>query len=196
MKVYTKTGDKGTSQLFNGERRSKDDAVFQALGAVDECNAFIGLACEFVDEKNADVAEQLGNIMSRMFDVGASVATPQESSSAAKLKRSSFNVVHVETLEKAIDAMDAELPPLKTFILPSGGKCAAHLHVARTLARRAERHIVPLVREGHVDANVGKFVNRLSDYLFMAARYMAMKQGHQERAWEKFVEPEAAAKSE
>mmetsp|Transcript_4502 Transcript_4502/g.9624 ORF Transcript_4502/g.9624 Transcript_4502/m.9624 type:complete len:252 (+) Transcript_4502:441-1196(+) len=191
MKVYTKTGDKGTSQLFNGERRNKDDDVFEALGAVDECNAFIGLACEFVDAENSKIADQLGEIMSRMFDVGASVATPQDKSSQAKIKRSSFADVHVVALENAIDAMDAELPPLRNFILPSGGHCSAHLHVARTLARRAERRVVPLVRSGQVDPEVGKFLNRLSDYLFVTARYMAMKQGHTERQWQKYVAPEA-----
>eukprot|EP00516_Mucochytrium_quahogii_P003904 CAMPEP_0203755006 /NCGR_PEP_ID=MMETSP0098-20131031/8524_1 /ASSEMBLY_ACC=CAM_ASM_000208 /TAXON_ID=96639 /ORGANISM=" , Strain NY0313808BC1" /LENGTH=191 /DNA_ID=CAMNT_0050646291 /DNA_START=661 /DNA_END=1236 /DNA_ORIENTATION=- len=186
MKVYTKTGDKGTSQLFNGERRAKDDDTFAALGAIDECNAFIGLACEYVGAEPSQVTESLEDIMSRMFDVGASVATPQDNSSNAKLKRASFSGDHVKNLETRIDKMDEELPPLKTFILPSGGKCSAHLHVARTLARRAERHVVPLIRDEKVDPEVGIYLNRLSDYLFVTARYVAMKQGHQERIWKKY----------
>ncbi len=191
MKIYTKTGDKGTSQLFNGERRDKDDEVFQALGAVDECNAMIGLACEYSGELS-ELAAQLEDIMSRMFDVGASVATPLESSSKAKLGRAHFDASHTPRLERWIDAMDEQLPPLTTFILPSGGKCAAHLHVARTLARRAERHVTPLVKSGSTDPEVGKFLNRLSDYLFMAARFAAKQQGFTERTWKK-VDAEAAS---
>jgi len=173
-----------------GERRNKDDEVFQALGSIDECNAMIGLAREYVDQtsdEQKEVADALEYIMSRMFDVGASVATPQDNSSNAKLKRATFDSVHVERLEAWIDEMDSALPALTTFILPSGGPCSAHLHVARTLARRAERHVVPLVREGHADPGVGIFLNRLSDYLFQAARYIANKQGHEERVWLKHV---------
>ncbi len=190
MKIYTKTGDKGTSQLFSGERRDKDDEVFQALGAVDECNAMIGLACEYSGDLS-ELSAQLEEIMSRMFDVGASVATPLDSSSKAKLGRAHFDASHTPRLERWIDAMDEQLPPLTTFILPSGGKCAAHLHVARTLARRAERHVTPLVKSGSTDPEVGKFLNRLSDYLFMAARFAAKQQGFTERTWKKVTPGDA-----
>lgn len=153
MKVYTKTGDKGTSQLFSGERRPKDDAVFQALGAVDECNAMIGVAREFLCTDNpaeATASTELQMIMSRLFDVGSSVATPIDSSSKSKLKRAAFNAELVKDLETSIDRMDEELPPLKNFILPSGGKCAAHLHAARTITRRAERRVFQLVAQEKV----------------------------------------------
>jgi len=187
MKVYTKTGDKGTSQLFNGERRPKDDAVFEALGSIDECNAMIGLAREFVqvDSSNLKLDDTLEEIMSRMFDIGACVATPKNSSNDAKLMKTAFQASHTSSLEAWIDEMDKDLPPLTTFILPSGGKCSAHLHVARTLARRAERKVVPLVSDDHVDAQVGIYLNRLSDFLFMAARYSALKEGVEEKKWRK-----------
>jgi len=188
MKVYTKTGDKGTSQLFNGERRPKDDAVFEALGAVDECNAFIGLAREYLDvskQAEAKLGQELEEIMSRLFDVGSAVATPTDTSSNSKLKRAFFNPDNVTMLERSIDAMDEELPPLKNFILPSGGKCASHLHVARTLARRAERRVVVLVTVEQVENSVGIYMNRLSDYLFTAARFVAMKQQFEEKIYKK-----------
>lgn len=186
MKVYTKTGDKGTSQLFSGERRSKRDEVFEALGTVDEANASIGLAREFLDpEAHAAVSAELEEIMSRLLDVGSSVATPVDVSSSSKLKRVAFDADLVLHLEESIDRMDEELPPLKNFILPSGGKCAAHLHVARTVVRRAERIVAGLVQEEKVEASVGIYLNRLSDYLFTLARFIAMKQGHEEKIYKK-----------
>jgi len=186
MKIYTKTGDKGTSQLFNGERREKDDPVFEALGAVDECNAFVGLCLEFLNfEGSEETSDSLQKVMSRMFDVGASIATPQDTSSDAKKKRTGFSTDHVEELELAIDKMEESLPALTQFILPSGGHASAHLHVARTLARRAERRVVPLIRNNQVDPEVGRFLNRLSDFLFVTARYVCMKSGKTEKIWQK-----------
>ena len=186
MKVYTKTGDKGTSQLFSGERRSKGDDVFSALGTVDEANASIGLAREFLDPaEHESVSLELEEIMSRLLDIGSSVATPIDVSSNAKLKRVEFDPELVLRLEESIDRMDEELPPLKNFILPSGGKCAAHLHVARTVVRRAERIVAGLVQEEKVEPSVGIYLNRLSDYLFTLARYVAMKQGHEEKIYKK-----------
>ena len=131
--------------------------------------------------------------MSRLFDVGSAVATPLDSSSDAKLKRAAFDESHVATLETLIDKMDEELPPLKNFILPSGGLCAAHFHVARTLARRAERRVVPMVRSGAVDPGVGIYLNRLSDFLFVAARFSALRHGHSEKIYKKAREVPAAA---
>lgn len=107
-----------------------------------------------------------------MLDVGSAVATPQHSSSASKAARASFQAAGtaVAQLEQWLDTLDARLPPLRNFILPGGGVAAASLHAARAVARRAERSVVPLVRDGHVDAAVGVYLNRLSDYLFVAAR--------------------------
>lgn len=138
----------------SGERRDKDDKIFDALGACDELNASLGLAREFCDEINQpEMCSLLEEIMSRLFDVGSQVATPRSSSesSVSKLRHTAFDESHVVAMEKQIDAFDAQLPPLKNFILPSGGRASAQLHVSRTLARRAERRVWPLIREGNVD---------------------------------------------
>lgn len=124
IKVYTKTGDKGTSQLYNGERRPKDDAVFEALGAVDELNASVGVAKEFllvekVTDPEFNLVGELEEVLSRLLDVGAAVATPLDTTkSQAKINRVSFSADNTTRLEKNIDKMDEQLPPLKNFILP------------------------------------------------------------------------------
>ncbi|KAG6579993.1 ATP:cob(I)alamin adenosyltransferase [Phytophthora cinnamomi] len=186
MKVYTKTGDKGTSQLFSGERRPKNDAVFQALGDTDELNAQIGVAVEQARAAaNAFLPPKLEQIQSRLFDLGACVATPLTSASETKQRRTGvFDEANVTQLERWIDEMDAELPSLKCFILPSGGGLAStHLHVARAVCRRAERSVVPLVAAGDVDGVVQRYLNRLSDFLFVSARFAAVKEGKEETKW-------------
>lgn len=197
MKVYTKTGDKGTSQLFSGERRTKDDAVFKALGDTDELNAHVGLATEWVRAtSNTFLPSKLEQIQSRLFDVGACVATPLTSAPRSKKNRAgTFDDTNVGVLEQWIDAMDAELPPLTSFILPSGGGLAStQLHVARAVCRRAERRVVPLAAAGDVDASVLRYLNRLSDFLFVAARYAALKEGKEETKWQnQNVKPAAGA---
>ncbi|KAH7460385.1 hypothetical protein PRIC1_006931 [Phytophthora ramorum] len=186
MKVYTKTGDKGTSQLFSGERRPKNDAVFQALGDTDELNAHVGVAVEQARvAANTFLPPRLEQIQSRLFDLGACVATPLTSASQPKQRRAGvFDEANVAQLERWIDEMDEQLPPLTSFILPSGGGLAStQLHVARAVCRRAERSVVPLVAAGDVDGVVQRFLNRLSDFLFVAARFAALKEGKEETKW-------------
>ncbi|ETI54470.1 ATP:cob(I)alamin adenosyltransferase [Phytophthora nicotianae CJ01A1] len=186
MKVYTKTGDKGTSQLFSGERRPKNDAVFQALGDTDELNAHIGVAVEQARVvANVYLPPKLEQIQSRLFDLGACVATPLTSASETKQRRTGvFDEANVTQLEHWIDEMDTELPPIKCFILPSGGGLTStHLHVARAVCRRAERSVVPLVAAGDVDGVVQRYLNRLSDFLFVSARYAAVKEDKEETKW-------------
>lgn len=193
IRVYTRTGDAGTTSLFNGERRSKDELYFAALGDVDELNAHLGLAREHCGLEGVGIEEQLVEIQSRLLDAGSAIATPQRSSSPERLLRTGFPD-HTAQLEGWIDAMDDTLPALKNFILPSGGVASAQLHVARTVCRRAERALVPLVREGDLDSGVSKYVNRLSDYLFVAARFAAAKAGKAEQVYKKVaVAPAAAA---
>jgi cob(I)alamin adenosyltransferase len=175
-----------------------------ALGDVDELNAAIGLAREHCTALTPSLLEQLIEVQSRLLDVGAAVATPTSSSTAERLARVEFEGDHhTAQLEGWIDAMDDALPPLKNFILPvrdccfvtnticvkswlqSGGLASAQLHVARTVARRAERRLVTLVRDGHLAPDVAVYVNRLSDYLFVAARYAAMKAGATELIYKK-----------
>mmetsp|Transcript_5377 Transcript_5377/g.8342 ORF Transcript_5377/g.8342 Transcript_5377/m.8342 type:complete len:241 (-) Transcript_5377:559-1281(-) len=186
-KIYTRTGDEGISSLYNGERRPKSDDFFEALGAADELNAAIGVAREFCKESNNGLDSQLEEIQSRLIDVGSAVATPRSSSDPGKLERVKFDTNNVDLLETWIDAIDVQLPALTNFILPSGGRSSSFLHVARTACRRAERTITPLVRAREVEESVLRYMNRLSDYLFMAARLAALKEGQIEVIYKKGV---------
>jgi len=207
MKIYTKSGDGGTSSLYNGERRDKTNRVFHALGDCDELSSLIGIAREFVaelaehDKKDA-IASTLEWVQSRLLDVGSCIATPA-TSSEARLWRTEFSARHTQILEDRIDELDAELPSLTMFILPSGGMAASHLHVARCVCRRAERSTVALDDDvddvddvGNVDdekrntslASVKTFLNRLSDYLFTAARMCAVIDGRPEVTYRKTEE--------
>jgi len=183
FKIYTRTGDKGSSSLFNGERRRKDDLVFVALGDSDELNASLGLAranCGAHGGTRAShVISHLGLVQSRLLDVGSAIATPLTQSSEKRLARASFDDGghSASELEAWMDVMDTDLPPLRNFILPGGGVPAASLHMARAVCRRAERAVVPLVLGGDCEDAVAIYLNRLSDYLFIAARYMAVDAG-------------------
>jgi cob(I)alamin adenosyltransferase len=183
--LYTRTGDKGTSSLYTGERRSKTDPVFEALGHQDELCAAIGIAREHCHTNDNGLNSQLVEIQSRLFDLGAAVATPQNNSNADKIAYTLFDSRHTSKLEEWIDHLDSQLPPLTTFIVPSGGLSSTHLHLARVICRRAERAVVPLVDEEEVDSEVGRYLNRLSDYLFCAARTAAFREGHEEIEWRK-----------
>uniref|UniRef100_A0A7M4FET2 Corrinoid adenosyltransferase MMAB n=2 Tax=Crocodylus porosus TaxID=8502 RepID=A0A7M4FET2_CROPO len=182
-RVYTRTGDKGFSSTFTGERRSKDDQVFEALGTTDELSSAIGLASELSSESGHTFAEQLHKVQCMLQDVGANIATPISSAREAHLKRTSFTEKPVLELEQWIDKYTEQLPPLTAFILPSGGKSSAALHFSRAVCRRAERCVVPIVQAGEADPNVAKYLNRLSDYLFVLARYVAMKEGKEEKIY-------------
>lgn len=194
FKIYTKTGDKGESSLYNGQRKPKTDPVFAALGDVDELNACIGLAAAQVSGPAAarsagangagGLPEQLAEIQSRLLDVGSAVATPRDASSDRKVSKTQFDENAVASLERWIDSMDAELPPLTQFILPGGGEASARLHVARAVCRRAERAVVDLGTE-HVPQDVRIYLNRLSDYLFTAARKAALDAGAVETTYKK-----------
>jgi len=193
VKIYTKTGDKGTTSLFTGERLPKDTDYFQALGDIDEVNAEIGLAREHCLLANIPtLPERLEEIQSRLFDMGAHVATPLSKAPQAHKDRTKFDENAVSVLEQWIDEMDAELPPLRNFILPGGGLASAQLHVARAVARRCERCIVPLVLKEDVTLTVEKYINRLSDFLFVAARYAAHKANKPEMIWKKARERKPA----
>ncbi|XP_058995903.1 corrinoid adenosyltransferase MMAB isoform X1 [Mustela nigripes] len=184
-KIYTKTGDKGFSSTFTGERRSKDDQVFEAVGTTDELSSAIGFALEFITEKGHPFAEELQKIQCLLQDVGSALATPHSSAREAHLRHATFEAGCILELEQWIDKYSSQLPPLTAFILPSGGKSSSVLHFCRAVCRRAERRVVPLVQMGETDANVAKFLNRLSDYLFTLARYAAMKEGNQEKIYKK-----------
>ena len=168
MKIYTRTGDSGETSLFGGSRLRKDDPRIEAYGTVDELNAFIGVARAAWPRSPIDA--DLSSVQADLFDLGAHLASPgSDRFPGAPASR-------IEDLERAIDRMEAELAPLKSFILPGGSLAAAHLHVARTVCRRAERLVVALGEDV-------KYLNRLADYLFVAARYANLKHGIEDVLW-------------
>eukprot|EP00040_Diaphanoeca_grandis_P017142 m.89057 g.89057 ORF g.89057 m.89057 type:complete len:237 (-) comp26257_c0_seq3:42-752(-) len=180
FKIYTRTGDKGTSLLYSGERKSKDDVVFMALGSTDELSSFIGVSREHCLLAGNKLETQLEEIQCRLQELGSHIATPRDNSSHSKINRTEFSESHVDVIESWIDEMDEHLPPLTTFILPSGGFASASLHCCRSICRRAERDIVPLVASEQIDGGAYKFVNRLSDYFFTAARFAAVHENKPE----------------
>lgn len=177
MKIYTKTGDSGETSLFGGTRVRKDDSRIEAYGTVDELNSFIGVARAVWPSSSFDA--QLHAVQSDLFDIGAHLASPGTSRFAGP------DASRVAALEQGIDAMESELAPLKSFILPGGSLAAAHLHVARTVCRRAERLVVAL-RDGD-DATRASitYLNRLSDFLFVAARFANHSHGVADVPWQR-----------
>lgn len=182
-RIYTKTGDKGETSLFTGERVSKNDPVIQAIGAVDECNSAIGVAISLLDDVSNDVKEQLETIQHTLFDLGAALCTPRTRAVTSKLDRTRFDSQGTSQLEQWIDAMEATLPELHTFILPGGHPSGAFLHLARSICRRAEQYVVPLNKSADVSDNVLVYLNRLSDYLFVVSRYVNKLTDTPETKW-------------
>ena len=184
FKIYTKTGDKGETSLYGGTRVSKAAARVESYGTLDELNAFIGLAkAEISDEK---VLSQLQKIQFDLFTVGSEAATPTDKLILANGKNRLDLMIsekEISELELWMDDLDAELEPLQFFILPSGGKAAASVHVCRTVCRRAERAMVYLNETEEVRPELIKYLNRLSDYLFILARYISKISGEKEEYW-------------
>lgn len=166
MKIYTRTGDHGQTSLFGGTRVAKHDARIEAYGTVDELNSFLG-ACSGIDPL----------IQSDLFEIGAHLASPGTS------RFPGVDASRIESLERAIDDMERELTPLTTFILPGGSADAAQLHIARTVCRRAERRVTALEDDSEATRSTIAYLNRLSDYLFVAARHANLKAGVGDVAW-------------
>ncbi|HEY8181384.1 MAG TPA: cob(I)yrinic acid a,c-diamide adenosyltransferase [Thermoanaerobaculia bacterium] len=171
MKIYTRTGDSGETSLFGGTRVSKKDPRIEAYGTIDELNSFIGVARATWPSSPIDA--QLQNVQADLFEIGAYLAAPDSD------RFKSVPAPRIEELEHDIDRMEAELAPLKTFILPGGSLAASHLHVARTVCRRAERIVVAL---GDTSTTLA-YLNRLADYLFVAARLANKHQGVPDVPW-------------
>jgi cob(I)alamin adenosyltransferase len=173
-RIYTRTGDDGTTSLGTGERRAKHDLRIEAYGTVDETNPALGAARLFSVEEDPEVDAMLGRIQNDLFDLGADLCTPE--GGAREISWTPLRIVgaQVERLEQEIDAMNGRLAPLKSFVLPGGTPTATSLHVARTVCRRAERLMVALASvEGEdVSAAALQYINRLSDHLFVASRYL------------------------
>jgi cob(I)alamin adenosyltransferase len=179
MKIYTKTGDAGDTGLFGGARVSKASARVETYGEVDELNSLIGLVLsEPFDES---LSALLTNVQSRLFDLGAELATAPDSKVALGIPL--LDDAEVAALEQAIDRFEAELAPLKTFVLPGGTRAASYLHVARTVCRRAERRLVALSGEEAVRPVLVRYLNRLSDALFVFARLANHRAGVADVPW-------------
>lgn len=184
MKIYTKTGDKGETALYGGERVSKASARVESYGTIDELNSFIGFAkTEITNEK---VLFQLKKIQFDLFTLGSESATPTDKLTLANGKSRLTLVIseiEIEELESWMDEFEEELEPLQYFILPGGGKSATSLHICRTVCRRAERSLVFLNESEEVRPELIKYLNRLSDYLFVLARYVSKINRETEEYW-------------
>jgi len=168
-KIYTRTGDEGSSALGTGQRRAKCDPRFEAIGTVDELNAMIGVARLHHQTLGADLTASLARIQNDLFDLGADLATLDDNDKPGR-QRLRIAASQVDRLETEIDGLNAGLAPLTSFVLPAGTPAAAALHVCRTVARRAERTMVALAATEPVNPQALRYINRLSDLLFVAAR--------------------------
>jgi cob(I)alamin adenosyltransferase len=166
MKIYTKQGDAGETGLYGNVRVPKDDLRIRGYGTLDELNACLGVVLSDAG-LSQELRERLSRVQAELFQLGAELATPRGKSTGIRL----VEQAEIERMEKEIDAMEAKLPPLKTFILPGGAPASAQLHLARTVSRRAEREVVSLNRAEPQRPAVVQYMNRLSDYLFVCARY-------------------------
>ncbi len=178
MKIYTKTGDQGSTSLFGGKRVSKADLRIDTYGTVDELNSWIGVLRD--QSVNQSRKEILVEIQDRLFTIGSILATEPENT---KVKIPSLGESDIELLENKIDSMDAVLPPMRFFVLPGGNASVSFGHVARTVCRRAERLIIALSETEKVDPLVIKYMNRLSDYLFVLCRLMTQELQAEETPW-------------
>lgn len=178
MKIYTRTGDKGTTALLGGARVSKAHYRLEAYGTVDELNSYIGLVRD--QKVNSARRDLLKQIQDRLFTVGANLATAP---GKEVVRVPDLHEGDIELLEQAIDEMEQVLPPLKNFILPGGQQAVSFCHIARTVCRRAERNAVSLNEHEEVADIVIRYLNRLSDYLFVLARKMGQELGVEEVSW-------------
>jgi cob(I)alamin adenosyltransferase len=179
MKLYTKTGDKGLTGLFGGDRVSKTHSRIECYGTVDELNSVLGVARAHTSHR--ELIEIFQIIQNQLFNLGADLSTPIGTKFEHKVKRITLDSIHF--LEEKIDFMQAITPEMKNFILPGGSVCAANLHVARTVCRRAERLCIKLSLEENISENPQIYLNRLSDFFFICARYANVLDGLEDIEW-------------
>ena len=183
VRIYTKTGDEGETSLFGGQRVPKDAPRVEAYGAVDELNAVLGVVVTLLrGEPVDDLVERLTRVQRDLFALGADLATPLEDTKAATWVPR-IGEADVERLERWIDEAETTLPPMTAFILPGGALAAAHLHVARTVCRRAERRVVTLSRQEPLNPHARVYLNRLGDLLFVWSRLVNHRLGVAEQEW-------------
>jgi cob(I)alamin adenosyltransferase len=196
-KVYTRTGDRGETALVGGKRVPKDSPRIDAYGTIDELNSIVGLARAF-NEESLDAGEGhrfldgvLCRIQDELFDIGSEMATPPEFFQEGMYRVSE---VEITRLEKLMDKCQEDLEPLKSFILPGGGRVGAYLHQCRTVCRRAEREVLRLSRAEEINPNVIKYINRLSDLFFVLSRWIAKQTGEQEYLWQRGLQKRPKSK--
>lgn len=186
-KIYTRTGDDGTTGMADGSRVSKADAIFFVMGDVDELNAHIGMILAQIEALEADkaqrftaISDSLSTVQHLLFNIGGELAMPQYKG---------ISESHISWLEAEIDTFNQDLPALKDFILPAGSTLVSQVHIARTVCRRAERQAVNLqqISEQAISTNALKLLNRLSDWLFVLSRYCAKVEGSKEVLWDKTI---------
>ncbi|MEN0046129.1 MAG: cob(I)yrinic acid a,c-diamide adenosyltransferase [Bacteroidota bacterium] len=178
FKIYTKTGDKGETSLFGGKRLPKNHIRIEAYGTVDELNSYIGMLGDVIEK--AEVKVVLKEIQDRLFTIGANLASDPDK----EMQVPDVVASDIQLLENSMDEMEKELVPLKHFILPGGHTSVSFCHIARCVCRRAERITIALQQESSVEAIIVQYLNRLSDYLFMLARFQAKEIGVEEIKWE------------
>ncbi len=187
-RVYTRTGDKGETALVGGKRVPKDSPRIEAYGTIDELNSIVGLARVFNEERLQEseahrfLDEVLRKIQDELFDLGSELASPDDFSYEGMYR---LTEAEVKRIEETIDECQKELEPLKSFILPGGGRIGAYLHQCRTVCRRAERQILRLSRVEKVSDSILKYVNRLSDLFFVLSRWIAKRSGEREYLWQR-----------
>ncbi len=178
MKIYTRKGDRGETSLFGGKRTAKDSLRIEAYGSVDELNSVLGVVR--AHKPHHDLDSILAAVQNELFVLGADLATPKGKAPKNVPRIEEQSVVR---LEQNIDRLESSLTPLRSFIVPAGSPLAVHLHVARTVCRRAERHLVRLSKKEKIGATPVKYLNRLSDLLFVMARYANKLDGMSETPW-------------
>lgn len=180
MKIYTRTGDKGTTSLVDGSRAEKDNVRIEAYGEIDELSSALGLLASS-KECPEEIKDEIRHVQHVMFEIGGYLATPVKDGEKPGL---GFLGEETGKLEGWIDSIDERVPKIRQFILPGGSEESARCHLARTICRRAERRIITLMKESYVDPLVAAYINRLSDYLFIAARYLNFITGVSEITWQ------------
>lgn len=177
--LYTRTGDRGMTSLVDGSRAAKDSKRIESYGEIDELSSVIGM---LVSDHSCpeEIRDDLQHVQHLMFEIGGYLATPVREGETPQLE---WLDAEIERLEGWIDSLDERTPKIRSFILPGGSEVSGKCHLARTVCRRAERHIIALSRESYVDPKVISYINRLSDYLFIAARYLNFITGIEDIAW-------------
>ncbi|MEX0616822.1 MAG: cob(I)yrinic acid a,c-diamide adenosyltransferase [Candidatus Woykebacteria bacterium] len=182
VKIYTRTGDRGETSLYGGKRISKDHLRVETYGTIDELNAALGTAHSFItDTKIRTIIEKIQN---ELFNIGAELSTPTKVGKDTKQKFS-IGKEKIQYLENVIDQLDEKLPLLRNFILPGGSNASSLLQLSRSIARRAERRLITLSRKEEINENLLSYINRLSDFLFVLARYLNKKTNGNETIWKK-----------